>query len=163
VDPVGSAPNNPPFGPMGEIAVNDARMVFSDAGLRCTRQRELIYHALRSTKSHPTAEELFSLVRDFHDGRHLSLATVYNTLEALTACGLARRLSTSGGPNRYDAVCEDHVHVALPDGQILDVPEDASRRILDAIPRDALDRIEAEMGVRVTGVSINVQAAHPPR
>lgn len=148
---------------MGEIAVNDARAVFSDAGLRCTRQREVIYQALCSTKSHPTAEELYSLVRESHDDGHLSLATVYNTLEALTACGLARRLSTSGGPNRYDAVCEDHVHVTLPDGQILDVPEGASRGILDAIPREAIDRIEAEMGVRVTGVSINVQATRCPQ
>ena len=84
--------------PSTSCADTDLRELFRAHGLRCTRQRERIYEALASSTSHPTAEELHLAVRDADGG--LSLATVYNTLEAFTERGLCRRVpsaSTSGG------------------------------------------------------------------
>ena len=41
----------------------DLQDLFHERGLRRTRQREDIYRALASTRAHPTADELHSMVR----------------------------------------------------------------------------------------------------
>lgn len=135
-----------------------ARGIFERYGLRCTRQREQIYEALASTRCHPTAEELFTAVRASEPG--LSLATVYNTLEALTEVGLARRMPCPSGSGvcRYDADISDHVHVAMHDGRLVDLPHDLSSRLIETIPDDLLDELERRMGVRVGSLNIQVLA-----
>ncbi len=85
------------------------RDLFARHNLRCTTQRRALYETRCEQPDHPTAEELFRLVRP-HIAR-LSLATVYNTLEALCREGLARRLPTGNGCCRYDADTSDHLHV----------------------------------------------------
>jgi Fe2+ or Zn2+ uptake regulation protein len=134
------------------------REVLDRNGLRCTRQREVIYQALAAARSHPTAEELFQSVRPMEPG--LSLATVYNTLDALSACGLVRRMPCPGGSGacRFDAITRDHVHIAIADGRIVDAPEDISGRLLGAIPQDVIAELEQRMGVRVRGLSLRVDA-----
>lgn len=134
----------------------EPRDVFHANGLRCTRQRELIYRALASTKAHPTAEELLAMVRTDEPG--LSLATVYNTLEAFTARGLARRLpSHSGnGPCRYDADVSQHMHITLDDGRVLDVPQDLAERLGGRLSPALADELERRTGVRVTGVHLEL-------
>ncbi len=126
-------------------------------GLRCTKQREQIYGALAATRSHPTAEDLFAAVRVSEPG--MSLATVYNTLEALTEVGLARRLASPSGACRYDADTSNHVHLMMDDGRLVDLPEDLSERLVAGVPQSVLDELARRLGVRVAGVSIQVAAA----
>jgi len=116
-----------------------------------------VYAALAATKSHPTAEDLYTAVRSAEPG--MSLATVYNTLDAFTEAGLVRRLANSAGASRYDADTSDHAHVALGDGRLVDVPPDLSDRLLAALPEGVLRDLERRLGVRVRGVSIQVAAA----
>ena len=116
---------------------------------------------MAATKLHPTAEELYLTLRDSEPG--MSLATVYNTLEALTAAGLARRLPCPRGACRYDADVRDHVHLTLLDGRMADVPDDLSARMLDGVPGGAIADLERRLGVRVAGISIQVIAAEPER
>jgi Fur family peroxide stress response transcriptional regulator len=143
--------------PCGDTPAN-IRDVLDRNGLRCTRQREVIYEALAATKSHPTAEELFHSVRPLEPG--LSLATVYNTLDALSACGLVRRLPCPSGSGacRFDAVTQDHVHISLGDGRIMDAPDDLSGRLLGSIPPAVIAELEQRLGVRVRGLSLRVDA-----
>jgi Fe2+ or Zn2+ uptake regulation protein len=136
------------------------REVLDKNGLRCTRQREVIYDALASAKTHPTAEELFTSVRCVEPG--LSLATVYNTLDALAACGLVRRLPCPNGACRFDACMHDHVHLSTGDGRIVDVPEDLSGRLLSGIPADVIAELEERLGVRVRGLSLQVVTGSGP-
>lgn len=147
--------------PFGGPVLDGARELFARHGLRCTRQRELLYEALCACTSHPTAEELFRMTHRSEgaaDPDPLSLATVYNTLDALIACGLARRLASPGGPTRYDADVTDHVHVSTGDGRILDLPPDLSERVLSRVPESLLDEIGRRMGVRVAGLTVQVHA-----
>lgn len=127
-----------------------------DHGVRPTKQRELVYAALASTDTHPTADELLTAVRAADPT--VSQATVYNTLDALTGSGLARRLPAraAGGACRYDADLRPHVHLTLPDGRVVDAPECVSRTILDAL------RAQGEDGLglppdRVGGVHIDLK------
>jgi Fe2+ or Zn2+ uptake regulation protein len=138
----------------GHATPERIRALFHSRGLRWTRQREVIYSVLEACHSHPTPEELSRLVEDVEPG--LSLATIYNTLDAFLACGLCNRLASADatGAARYDADIHDHAHVQTSDGRVLDVPADLSRRVLAGLPQDLLAEIERRMGVKVGRVSV---------
>jgi Fur family transcriptional regulator, peroxide stress response regulator len=144
-------------------SLDEIRDRFSKSQLRWTRQREELYSALVCTSAHPTAEELYQLAKTNDAG--LSLATVYNTLEALMACGLCRRIPAADGlgPCRYDAFTHPHAHVCCGDGRVLDVPADLSRRMLDAVGEDVLADLEQRLGVRVERVAIQIVAEDAAR
>jgi Fe2+ or Zn2+ uptake regulation protein len=63
---------------------------------------------LESTRSHPTADEVFQTIRRTYPT--ISKATVYNTLDALTKAGAILRLTIDPGASRYDADLDPHVH-----------------------------------------------------
>lgn len=138
----------------------DVRDVFVRRGLRCTRQRGEIYSALVACGSHPTAEELYQDVRRSSAG--LSLATVYNTLEALSRSGLCRRLAAAGsGAARYDGDLSHHLHVVTADGRVLDIPDELGDEVLSHLPEELIGRISTAMGVPVERASISFIAAGP--
>lgn len=89
-------------------------------GHRFTTQRAAVYRYLRKTHTHPTADEIFTHVREAIPD--ISLATVYKALEAFVAAGLARKLTFGEGPARYDGRTDDHDHVrCLKCGSVRDV------------------------------------------
>jgi Fe2+ or Zn2+ uptake regulation protein len=138
--------------------MHGARELFATRRLRCTRQRLAIYEALRRCTDHPTAEELYRLVRP--GSQRLSLATVYNTLEALCDAGLCRRLPATHGCCRYDADTSEHIHLRFRDsGHIRDVPPDLGLPLVDGLPQSVVQEIERRMGVRVDGISIQLLAS----
>jgi Fe2+ or Zn2+ uptake regulation protein len=149
---------------MAPLQSSEIRELFTRHSIRCTRQREEIYASLRATNSHPTAEELFSSVRQSQPG--MSLATIYNTLDIFTRHGLCRRLSAPAGAGgaggaacRYDADLSDHSHLVTPDGHVRDLPDDLGREILQHIPRDLVRRVEQAMGARIQRLNVDFIAA----
>lgn len=79
------------------------------AGLRVTEQRLAIYRYLLEDPGHPSAEAIYrALARRY---RSLSLATVYNTLEALEDVGLVGQLGIGADRRRFDAVTDRHHHL----------------------------------------------------
>jgi len=140
---------------------SDTRILFARHGLRCTRQRDELYRALAASKAHPTAEELYDQVKDVSPG--LSLATVYNTLDAFCRVGLCIRLPSANGagPCRFDAETSPRVHVAMDDGRLLDAPQDISDRILGALSEADLADLESRLGVRIRRVQLQVMASAP--
>jgi Fe2+ or Zn2+ uptake regulation protein len=142
-------------------SMDSTRALFNMRELRCTTQRVAVYDALRGCKSHPTAEELFRIVRPRVD--RLSLATVYNTLEALCGAGLAQKLPMVDGCCRFDADTSDHVHVRIRDtAELADVPSELGDRLLSSVPRQLLAEIADELGVRIDGVNIQLTASREP-
>jgi len=87
---------------------------------RNTPQRRAILAELCAVKTHPTAAELYDMVR-----RHLprvSLGTVYRNLEVLHADGLIRKLEYTGAETRFDGNTTQHYHVRCREcGHIEDV------------------------------------------
>ena len=131
--------------------------LFSSCGLRCTRQRKALYAALAATRSHPTADELFRQTSSCLPG--LSLATVYNTLEAFCSAGLVQKLPGVGanGSARYDATRDDHLHVRCQrSGTVADVPADLSDRIIEHIPQNLLQELESRLGFRISQVQLEL-------
>jgi Fur family ferric uptake transcriptional regulator len=77
--------------------------------LRMTAQRSAILEALRKLDRHPTADELYAIVRK--QLPRISLGTVYRNLEVLSRMGLIRRLELGGQQKRFDARPEVHQHI----------------------------------------------------
>ncbi|MBK1828663.1 Fur family transcriptional regulator [Haloferula rosea] len=78
------------------------------AGLRMTRQRWEVYRLLMEQKGHPTANELFKNIQD--QLPNISLATVYNCLEALVQHGIIRQVNFDREPSRFCPNLEEHGH-----------------------------------------------------
>lgn len=101
------------------------RRALEASGQRFTEQRAAVYRYLRSTKAHPTADDVFTTVRTGIPD--ISLATVYKALETLVGCGLAMKLTYGDGSARYDARTEPHPHArCLSCGAVMDVPGEMS-------------------------------------
>lgn len=73
-----------------------------------TSQREVLLRELRAVTTHPTADELYGLVRRVLP--RISLGTVYRNLDVLHRCGLVLKLP--GGPQaRFDGRTQTHYHI----------------------------------------------------
>jgi Fur family peroxide stress response transcriptional regulator len=78
------------------------------SGLRSTPQREVVYNVLLQKRDHPTADEVYARVRA--ELPTISLATVYNCLEAMVQCQVVRAVNFERGPTRYCPNLEPHAH-----------------------------------------------------
>lgn len=78
------------------------------SGFRFTPQREHVYAVLLRKRDHPTAEEVF--IRAKRDMPEISMATVYNCLDALVKSGLARQVTLERGAARFCPNMSEHCH-----------------------------------------------------
>lgn len=93
-------------------------------GIQPTAQRLRIAELIFSREQHLTADQVIQALG--RDGAHVSKATVYNTLNLLSAKGLLRPLQV--GPDRglFDSNTEPHHHFHVEgSGELIDVPPGA--------------------------------------
>ncbi len=89
-------------------------------GLRMTKQRREILSVILSKRDHPTANDVF--LRAQKRMPTISLATVYNCLEALVSHGIVRQVNFERESSRYCPNLNDHCHFQDEStGQIHDV------------------------------------------
>src|SRR6187549_1360703 len=77
----------------------DLTAALKQAGLRLTPQRLAIVQCLAGDETHPTAQEIHDRLQVRFPG--IAVATVYNTLSALTRIGVCRQLDMEG-PARFE-------------------------------------------------------------
>jgi len=77
-------------------------------GLRATNQREQVYRVLLQERDHPTAEQVF--MRSKQAIPEISMATVYNCLDALVKCRLVKEVHLDRGASRYCPNMREHYH-----------------------------------------------------
>jgi Fur family peroxide stress response transcriptional regulator len=95
-------------------------------GLRMTDQRRRVYEVLLARRDHPTAVEVFLRAKESIPS--ISLATIYNCLEALTGCGLVKHVTCEKGPARFCPNLHEHAHFFCEGcGIVLDVPRRVNR------------------------------------
>ena len=75
---------------------------------RETKQREAILKALRNTRSHPTADQIYDEVRK--DIPNISKGTVYRNLQVLQDDGAITELKLNDTLSRYEVKQESHYH-----------------------------------------------------
>jgi len=94
------------------------------SGLRFTPQREHVYNVLLGKKDHPTAEEVF--IRAKRGMPEISMATVYNCLDALVSCGLVRQVNQDRSATRFCSNMQPHHHFYCDDcGGAYDIDREA--------------------------------------
>lgn len=76
--------------------------------LKYSKQRESIKNYLDTHRIHPTAETVYSAIRQ--DFPNISLGTVYRNLNLLADRGEILRISYGSGPDRYDGNTKPHYH-----------------------------------------------------
>ena len=81
----------------------------SEMGFRLSKQRKVILEELRKVKTHPTADEVYDMVRKIIP--RISLGTVYRNLEFLSNKGLVLKLGAPGAQKRFDGTPEPHPHI----------------------------------------------------
>jgi len=74
-----------------------------------TRQRRIILRELKQVKTHPCADEVYSMVRQYLP--RISLGTVYRNLEKLAQLGEIQKIEVGGSLKRFDGNMTEHYHV----------------------------------------------------
>lgn len=98
------------------------------AGLRPTRQRQILAALLVGDGSdrHVTAESLYAATQG--TGEKVSLATVYNTLKAFCDAGLMQEVTVDGARSYFDTRVDDHPHFFWEDtAELTDAPSEGLR------------------------------------
>ncbi len=84
-----------------------------------TANGKIILDIVNQSQEHLTAEQIYLKV--LADGRKMSMATVYNNLNALCKAGAIRRISMESQPEHYDRVAR-HDHLICSEcGKISDL------------------------------------------
>ena len=104
----------------------------SRGDFRLTKQRKEVYEAVSGRRDHPTATEIFIDVKDRMPT--ISLATIYNCLEALTQVGLVRQVNLHREPSRFCPNVKEHGHFFCGEcGAVMDVDFRGNEEILSAL------------------------------
>ena len=87
---------------------------------RYSRNREVIYEALKNTKEHPDADAVYAAVKKILPD--IGVATVYRNLKQLVDAGLVNMLETNRDCVHYDADTSPHAHfICEKCGKITDI------------------------------------------
>ncbi|MDD6996868.1 MAG: transcriptional repressor [Collinsella sp.] len=85
-----------------------------------SKKRGAILECIRSTKTHPSAEWIYTQLKPRIPD--LSLGTVYRNLNLLADAGEILSIKTPGG-SRFDRAIEPHAHIICTScGRVIDVP-----------------------------------------
>ncbi len=95
-----------------------------------SKQRELILKVLRENVIHPTADQIYTLIRA--EMPSVSLATVYRNLNLLAENGIIRRISGLDGSVHFDHNMEKHYHfICTKCNKVYDIPHDIAPELAD--------------------------------
>jgi len=84
-------------------------MATNESMMRLTTQRQIILEELAKVRTHPTASELYDMVRKRLP--RIGLGTVYRNLELMAETGMILKLEVGGTQKRFDAVTDTHYHI----------------------------------------------------
>lgn len=147
--------------PSQSVTPEPLRAALEAAGCRYTRQRAAVYDFLSRVETHPTAEDVYRVVR--RGIPRISLATVYKALEALVHAQLAHKLTYGDGSARYDCRRDEHYHLRdVSTGEVHDLPAEYDPRLLEKLQPGLTDRLSAS-GFEVTGYRLEVLGRFHPR
>ena len=112
--------------------------------LKYSRQREAIKNFLANRYDHPTAETVYTRIKD--EFPNISLGTVYRNLALLAEIGEIQKLSTGFGPDRFDGRPEPHYHfICNRCGSVLDLTVDGLDHINVLAGQDFDGEIEGHL------------------
>ncbi|MCI8992533.1 MAG: transcriptional repressor [Eubacterium sp.] len=89
--------------------------------LKYSKQREAIKNYLLVHRTHPTAETVYTALKD--EFPNISLGTVYRNLSLLADIGEIQKLHIDNGADRFDGNLSPHYHaICKTCGKVDDIP-----------------------------------------
>jgi len=124
------------------MATTNLLEVLQKAGLRATPQRAAICELLARSKDHPTANDIYSVLKTKYPS--LSLATVYNTLDVLVGMGLVNALGSIGDDRvHFDANLSPHINLVCTNcHKVMDAESDCVTDLDAELSRKSGYRLE---------------------
>lgn len=114
--------------------------------MKYSRQRELILKTLKENCIHPTAEQLYELIR--REEPTVSLATVYRNLNLLAENGMVKKIEGLDGTAHFDHQTFDHYHfICTKCNRVFDIPYD--------IAPDLAQDVESRTGFRIASYDVS--------
>jgi Fur family transcriptional regulator, peroxide stress response regulator len=105
------------------------REKITESGLKFTHQRMVIYNALYHAEEHPTAEQVYDLIKNSNPS--VSLGTVYKTLDNFVQAGIIQKFVDQNSIMRFDAIVDAHSHLYCKDShEIRDFRSQELERLL---------------------------------
>lgn len=115
-----------------------------------SRQREAIQRCLMGCHDHPTAETVYLRIKD--EFPNISLGTVYRNLSLLSDLGEICKITTTGGPDRFDGNTTPHYHFACTScGNVMDIDLPPQEHLNMLAATDFTGKIEAHT-IQFTGI-----------
>ncbi len=112
--------------------------------LKYSKQRELIKDFLCTRKDHPTADIVYTNVRQQYP--NISLGTVYRNLTLLSDMGEIQRLRLGDGVDHFDADTSPHNHfVCRQCGCVLDLSMESIDHITETAGKNFSGKIEGHI------------------
>jgi Fur family transcriptional regulator, ferric uptake regulator len=134
------------------VLVSDVREKLRRSGYTLTSQRRAVLEALSKAKGHPSAEDVYLIVK--RDNPRVALGTVYQALSVLEEVGVIRSKHWAESPTRYDLNVEPHLDIrCIRCGEVSEVPGIA----LDGVE----ERIRNNTPYKVTRATMVVEGLCP--
>ncbi|TET54341.1 MAG: transcriptional repressor [Desulfobacteraceae bacterium] len=112
--------------------MNSEDFLGSNQKYRMTNQRQVILEEIRKVNTHPTADEVYKMVRKRLP--RISLGTVYRNLEILSTRGLIQKIGPVSSQMRFDGITINHYHLrCIYCGCVEDAPIDIAENLENAI------------------------------
>ena len=117
-------------------------------GIQATAQRMRIAELLFTRDQHLTAEQIIASLAG--QGKRVSKATVYNTLNLFAQMGLLRALQVDPERGLFDSNMRPHYHIHVENtGELIDVPPgDVEFSRLPTLP-PGLESVAVDVVIRV--------------
>lgn len=99
----------------------DIRERFRRSGYTLTSQRRAVLEALQETKGHPSAEDIYLIVK--RKNPRVALGTVYQALSVFEEIGVICSKHWSESPTRYDLNVDPHLDIrCVRCGEVSEIP-----------------------------------------
>lgn len=125
--------------------------------MRLTTQRQVILEELGKVTSHPTANEVYDMVRKRLP--RIGLGTVYRNLELMAESGLILKLEVGGTQKRFDATTDLHYHIRCTECGKVDDIELPVQQEINSIAASATDYQILSHHVEFSGICVECGGA----
>src|SRR5215207_6637922 len=120
---------------MSSVLEQDIREKFRRSGYTLTSQRRAVLEALKEARGHPSAEDVYLIVK--RKNPRVALGTVYQALSVLEEIGVIGSKHWSESPTRYDLNVEPHLDVRCAAcGAVSEIPSVELGELEEAIRKN---------------------------